>query len=63
MYKLSHCNLLKKDSLKQDVSRHYFDIIMPALYHNDHVILSKEQCTSSTFSPGLTVLCKLRRSR
>ncbi len=61
MDKSSHCSLLKKDSLKQDVSRHYFDIIMPVLYHNAYGIRPKERDLSSTFLSGFTVLCKLRR--
>lgn len=55
MDKSSHCILLKKDSLKQVVSRHYFDTIMPALYRNEQVIRTKERDLSWTFSSGLIV--------
>lgn len=55
MDKSSHCILLKKDSLKQVVSRHYFDTIIPALYRNEHVIRTKERDLSWTFSSGLIV--------
>jgi 3'-phosphoadenosine 5'-phosphosulfate sulfotransferase (PAPS reductase)/FAD synthetase len=60
MDKSSHCNLLKKDSLKQVVSQHYFDTIMLALYRNEHDIRTKERDLSWTFSSGLIVLCELR---
>lgn len=52
----SHCILLKKDSLKQVVSRHYFYTITQALYRNEHGIRSKERDLSWTFSSVLIVL-------
>jgi hypothetical protein len=60
MDKSSHCNLLKKDSLKQIVSQRYFDTIMLALYCNEHGIRTKERDLSWKFSSGLIVLCELR---
>lgn len=56
MDKSSHCILLKKDSLKQAVSGHYFDTIMQASYRNEHGIRTKERDLSWTFSSGLIVL-------
>ncbi len=60
MDKPSHCNLLKKDSLKQVVSQHYFDTIMLALYRNEHGIRTKKRDLSWTFLSGLIMLCELR---
>jgi hypothetical protein len=60
MDKSSHCNLLKKDSLKQIVNQHYFDTIMPALYRNEHGSSTKERDLSRTFSTGMIALCELK---
>lgn len=60
MDKSSHCILLKKDSLKQVVSRHYFETITPALYRNEHSIRTKEPDLSWTFSSVLILLCEQR---
>jgi len=56
--KLSCCNLLKTESLKQVVSKHNFDAIMPAIRRDEHGIRTKEQHLSWAFSSGLTVLCE-----
>jgi hypothetical protein len=56
MDKSSHRILLKKDSLKQVVSRHYFYTITQVLYRNEHGIRTKEQVLSWTFSSVLIVL-------
>jgi len=60
MDKSSHCNLLKKDSLKQIVNQHYFDTIMLALYRNEHGIRTKERDLSRTFSTGLILPFELQ---
>jgi hypothetical protein len=60
MDKSSHYILPKKDSLKQAVSQHYFDTIIPAFYNQKHDICIKERDLSWTFSSGLIVLCELR---
>jgi 3'-phosphoadenosine 5'-phosphosulfate sulfotransferase (PAPS reductase)/FAD synthetase len=60
MNKSSHCNLRKKESLKQILSRHYIDTIIPALYRNEHGIRTKERDLIWTFSSGLIVLCELQ---
>ena len=41
--KLSCCNVLKKESLKQAVSKHNFDAIMPAIRRDEHGIRAKER--------------------
>ena len=60
MDKSSHRILLKKDSLKQVISRDYLDTLMPALYRNEHGIGAKKLDLNWIFSSGLIVLCELR---